>query len=457
MSRNPFRTQSKTDQLSQRDICQFLPAALEIEQTPASPAGRLILHAIVALFVIAVLWAVFGRIDIVAVAEGRVIPSERVKVIQPIEAASVSAIHVRDGQQVKAGEPLVTLDTTMTEADVRRLTQEWLDAKAQRLRLERLVHWFQQDAGEIPVIISDDPDLKERIAKQNLLLQQEISEYQANMGALGKEYDRLEAELGRAGAEINRSRRILEVMNERVNALNIMQQKKMGSRAEFLELKQQQIEIEESVSIQRAVQKQLKASMESNLARQESMSHEHHKNILMQWQDVQAREASLLEEKHKAVQRNRQYSLRAPLDGTVQQLAIHTVGGVVTPAQELMLVVPADSDMEIEAMILNKDIGFVQQGQPAEIKVNTFNFTKYGVVNAELVDISTDAVQHEQLGLVYKAKLRLKDQGLMVGNRHVPLSPGMAVTAEVKTGHRRIIEFFLSPLLRYKEESLGER
>ncbi|MCX2836051.1 HlyD family efflux transporter periplasmic adaptor subunit [Microbulbifer thermotolerans] len=136
---------------------------------------------------------------------------------------------------------------------------------------------------------------------------------------------------------------------------------------------------------------------------------------------------------------------------------MHTIGDVVTPAQELMLIVPEQSELEVEAFILNKDIGFVQEGQTAEVKIDTFNFTKYDVIDAEPINLSDDAVQDEKLGLIYKARLRLKQNGLSVEDKYVRLSPGMSVMAEVKTEQRQIIEFFLSPLLRYKKDSLKER
>ncbi|MFO7860232.1 MAG: HlyD family type I secretion periplasmic adaptor subunit, partial [Desulfosalsimonas sp.] len=405
---------NKKDVLSSRDIHEFLPAALEVEKTPASPVGRLILYAIVLLFIIAMLWAFFGKIDIVAIAGGKVLPSERVKVIQPVEAARISAIHVRDGQRVTAGDPLVTLDTTITKADVRSLTRQWLDARARVLRLEQLENWLREESAPTPVIKTDNSSLSQRVARQNVLLQQEVAEYQANLDSIQKEYARLQAQWNTAEAEINRVRSILNVLDERVNALDVLQQKKMGPRMDFLELKQTQIEIRETISIEKSRQQELEAAMQTNRTNQNALRHEYYKDVLTKLEEAETRESTLREEKIKAEQRNRQYNLCAPLDGTVEQLAVHTVGGVVTPAQELMLVVPESSEMEVEAMILNKDIGFVQEGQSAEVKVNTFNFTKYGVVDAELADISDDAIQDENLGLIYKARLKLLEKGLTV-------------------------------------------
>ncbi|WP_299587820.1 HlyD family type I secretion periplasmic adaptor subunit [uncultured Microbulbifer sp.] len=443
--------------LSDKEIHSFRPAAIEVEQTPPPPLGRAIMWSIVLLFVIAILWACFGRIDIVATAQGKVIPSERVKTIQPLETAAVAAIHVKEGQKVKAGDPLITLDTSITAADVRRLNQEWRDAALHRNRLEALTNWFSSERQSLPSLSVQLPGLAPYKGKYEVLLQQEAAEFTANLTSLQREAARMAAEYKMTEAEVTKNKRLLEVLNERVSAYEIMQKKKLGARMEYLEVKQSQIEVEQDISIQQASLLQLQASMAANEAQQDALLHQQYKLALQQLHDIRTREASLYEEKLKAEQRSKQYHLTAPIDGAIQQLAIHTIGGVVTPAQELMLVVPEQSDMEVEAYILNKDIGFVHKGQSAEIKIDTFNFTKYGVIDAELVHLSDDAIQDEQLGLVYKARLRLQQKGLAVDGRFVRVSPGMSVMAEVKTGKRRVIEFFLSPLLRYRESSMGER
>jgi hemolysin D len=159
----------------------------------------------------------------------------------------------------------------------------------------------------------------------------------------------------------------------------------------------------------------------------------------------------------KATERNQQQQLISPISGQVQQLAVHTIGGVVTPAQALMVIVPEQSQVEMDALILNKDIGFVHEGQKAAVKIDTFNFTKYGLIDAEIMTISDDAIQDENLGLVYSARIKLHQDGLQIDDRWVKLSPGMSATSEIKTGKRRLIEYFLSPLLRYKQESVRER
>ncbi|NWO06252.1 MAG: HlyD family type I secretion periplasmic adaptor subunit [Alteromonadaceae bacterium] len=443
--------------LSERDIYEFMPAAIEIEKTPASPVGRVILYAIVLLFVIAVLWATFGKIDIVAVAQGKVVPSERVKVIQPLETAVIELIHVEEGQSVKAGQPLVTLNTNITQADVRRFREEWRGSALKRLRLSALAEWFRNPDASALSLTSENPELVPYLNAHRSLLDQEVTELRANLRNIQQESDRLQAEKQMVKAEVKKNQRLLEVLNERVAAYDQLQRKGTGSRMEFLEVKQEQIEVEQNVSVQMARINQLNASIAANDSKRDMMISERFKNALQELQELTVQEAMLREELLKAEQRSSNYLLRTPIDGTVQELAVTTIGGVVTPAQEVMKIVPKGSAVEVEAQFLNKDIGFIHPGQLAEIKVDTFNFTKYGVIDAELSDLSNDAIQDEELGLVYKAKLTPAESALSVNGKTVTLSPGMTVTAEVKTGQRRVIEFFLSPLLRYKEESLGER
>ena len=173
--------------------------------------------------------------------------------------------------------------------------------------------------------------------------------------------------------------------------------------------------------------------------------------------DLQRQIAALKEEFTKASNVNDKQILYAPVAGRVQELAVNTVGGVVTVAQQLMLVVPDEEQLQVEVFIEKKDIGFVHEGMLAEIKVHTFPFTKYGVINAEVITVSDDATVDEQRGLIYRMQLRVEKNTLRVSDKTVKLQPGMAVTAEVQIGERRIIEFFLAPLLKAKSESIRER
>jgi hemolysin D len=174
-------------------------------------------------------------------------------------------------------------------------------------------------------------------------------------------------------------------------------------------------------------------------------------------QEARQKAAVQIQELAKARYQKNLASLTAPVSGTVQQLAVHTVGGVVTPAQALMVIVPANQPVEVEAMLENKDVGFVHVGQPVTVKVETFTFTRFGTIDGEVLNVSEDAIEDEKRGLIYSSRIRLKSNQIQVNGRQVALSPGMSVTAEIKTDRRRVINYVLSPLQQYKDESFRER
>ena len=225
----------------------------------------------------------------------------------------------------------------------------------------------------------------------------------------------------------------------------------------YLEKEQQRLNQERELAVQQARVLELQAAKQQAESRRQSVLAQTRRAMLDLLHESEQRAAALQQELSKAEQRNRLMHLTAPVDGTVQQLAIHTAGGVVTEAQPLMVIVPSNQPVEVEALLENKDIGFVRPGQEVEVKVDTFTFTKYGVVHGTVQSISDDAIEDERLGLVYSTRIQLKENSILVGSQQVSLTPGMSIRAEVKTDKRKVIDYFLSPLQQYVDESLAER
>lgn len=439
-------------------IYAFLPAAIEIEKTPASKAGRLIIWLIVLLFVITIVWAVMGKTDIVAVAQGKVIPSGHVKRLQSLENARVKAIHVREGQNVQKGDILIELDDRQVLADFQRLQGELQSASENLHRLKLLSDWLrftEQSANlENESVLQPEVELS---SEQGWLLQQERAEIREQLSGFQTDQATLDAEAEMIKAEITKRQQVLPVLRERVEALDTLQQKSYGSKLQFLELKQELIEEQQDLAVQQAKLAQLRVNQQGIGNQRSLYLAEKRKQTQVQLNETRLQVEVLEQEAAKSKDRLYHFTLNAPITGQVQQLAVHTIGGVITSAEPLMVLVPNQDKLEVEVMVQNKDIGFVEEGQEVAVKVDTFNFTKYGLLNGRLTSVSEDAMQDENLGLVYSARVQLEQEGLTVNERFLRLSPGMSVTAEVKTGTRRLIEFFLSPLLRYQQESLGER
>lgn len=433
-----------------REEVAFLPAALALQETPVHPAPRIAMGLILAFAVIALVWAIFGRIDIVATAQGRLIPDSRSKVVQPMETAVVAAIHVRDGQTVRAGELLIELDATQTTADTTRIKEELESVTAEAARAEALLVAIQ--AGQLRGGASAGQSSAER-----RLLEGEWLAYSSRLAQIEAEIERRRAELQSSSETLSKLRETLPLIRARAEDFQRLQHDNFVSRHALLEKQQAAIEAGRDLAAQEAKSRELSAALLEGERQRAALVAETRRATLEKRREAQTRAGALAQEWAKAGNRGERMRLTAPVAGTVQQLAVHTVGGVVTPAQALLVVVPEDNPLEVEAFLENKDIGFVRAGQTVEVKVETFPFTKYGAIEGQVTQVSGDAIQDEQRGLIYAARIKLARTTLEVDGRTVHLTPGMAVTAEVKTGRRRVVEYFLSPLLQYGQESLRER
>jgi hemolysin D len=435
---------------SDKGIQEFLPAALEIQETPPSPAGRLILWAIMIFFILSILWATIGQVDIVAVAQGKIIPSSRVKVIQPLETGVITAIHVHEDQQVKQGDVLIELDPTSSRADQDRIQAERHQAQQEKQRLAGLLDAL--DKGQ-PIFKPDNQ--LQALTRQRIL--SEWGDYQSQLKSVIKEIEQRRSEQDAVRERINQLNGTIPLVSERANSMKQVADKGMVARTQWLELEEERIEQVKERDIQRKQLTSLESAIESLQEKKKSLMANTRATWLQAMSEVEIRLSVYDKEYTKASQRSDLLQLKAPVDGVVKQLAVHTIGGVVTPAQELMQIVPENETLQVEAWIQNKDIGFVSESQEAEIKVDAFPFTKYGLIHGQILNLSDDAIASKEAGLVYSAQVAMDAATIEVNGKPVNLSPGMSVTVEVKTGKRRVIEFLLSPLLRYKSESIRER
>lgn len=437
---------------------EFLPAVLEIQETPPSPLGRAIAWTLIAFFTIAVIWACIGKVDIVAVAQGKIIPGDRIKVIQPLEIGTVRTIHVHEGQAVTKGDLLVELDATSSGADRQRLSEQLMTAKIEAARWRALsVLEFRAEHRPSPAFAAPPQANPAQMAVQQRLLQNQIAEYTARLSEIHNAIEQRRAEQAGAKETVAKLEATLPLVTKRADALKNLTDKKLASEHSYLELEQQRIEQQQDLAIQRNRLKETASAIAGAEQQRLALQAEFKRTALTELAKAEEASTALTQELVKAEQRTTLQHLTAPVSGVVQQLAVHTVGGVVTPAQQLMVVVPKEHALEIEALVKNQDIGFVRDGQIAEVKVETFPFTKYGTIDAQLLHVSNDAIADEKLGLVYSVRVLMKKSVMDVEGKRVNLTPGMAVTVEVKTGKRRLIEYFLSPLLQYAKESVRER
>jgi hemolysin D len=453
-----------------REELEFLPAALEVMDTPPSPTARVTAVTLIVLVGAAIAWSYFGRVDEVAVAEGKILPSGHTKVIQPLEIGVVKSIRVHDGQSVHQGDILIELDPTTSAADKEKARRELMQT---RVTIARLIA-YTGDGPNALASFNPPKDADELVVEtQRRMLLAAGQGRAAKLSAIAEDIRRQEAQRRGAEATIAKIEKTIPLIQERVDAKAELLKNGNASRTDWLTLRQQLIEQQQDLQVQQQRVKEISAAIAGQEQQLRQSEAEMRRDALNELTEAEQKAAGLAQELIKADQRHSQQNLLAPIDGIVQQLAVHTVGGVVTPAETLMALVPDEQVLEVEANILNRDIGFIRPGQLAEIKLDAFPFTRYGTIPGHVVSVSADAIDLQKpggdpkqpdarqpdpsRGLVYAARIALDRTRISIDGTEVALGPGMATTVEIKTGDRRVIEYLLSPVMRYRQESFRER
>ncbi len=436
------------------DEAAFLPAALSLQETPAHPAPRRTSWVICALFAGALLWACLGEIDIVAVAPGRIVVSDRTKTLQPLEAAVVRRVLVRDGDRVSSGQVLVELDATHAVADGASLREQLAAAESEAMRSRALQAALKEARPPArPAIEHSAAGEGDRGAR----LEAEWTDIRARLAKLDAEQARRHAEIGTVRELVGKLEATLPIAREREADFRRLIEQGFMSHHAGQDRTRERIEQERDLAMQTARLGEARAALHEAERSRGAYLAETQRSLSERSAQAALKRQQLIQELTKTEQRSRLTQMRAPVSGTVQQVAVHTEGGVVTPAQVLMVIVPSDSVMTAEVAIDNKDIGFVHAGSQAQIKLETFTFTRYGTVPARVKTLTADAVTDEKRGAYFPASLTLSRSSIDVDGKQINLSPGMNLTAEIKTGRRRVIDYLLSPVQRAGAESLGER
>ena len=429
----------------QDQLVHFLPAALAVQKRPPNPASHVTAGTIIALLLSLAAWSYWGEIDIVARAEGKIIPLGQVRPVQSAEAGVVREILVAEGDDVEEGATLLRLDPSLINTEIERADIELQRLKRVQQRERELLNLI--DLNEQGELIPNTDDIQ---------LLQSFSAYQQRLIQMRRLISEREAARDSANQTLERLLALEPVVRERVDALTKLQAHKHASRLELLAQEERLIDLQhqaKAASFQRdqteseiaARQSELAAFIGESRVQKLALIEEHQSAIESQQQVMQ----SLRE-------RAFQHAVLAPVSGRVKDLSVFAPGAVIGASEQIMSIVPLEENLEVEAWLANRDIGFINTGDPSEIKLETFPFTKYGVLHGEVIDLSADATQTET-GLTYKVRIAMNSREIEVDNRIVSLLPGMGVTAEIHTGKRRVIDYVFDPLMRYRNESLRER
>jgi len=440
----------------------FLPAALEIVEKPVSPGGRIAAYLLASTFVITLLWLTFGEIDVVASAPGKLIPADNVKLVQSSEGGIVRTILVRDGQHVKKGQPLVALDPTVSTAEAAQAQKALRTAELDAARAKAILSALD---GHALAFVAPQGTPAEIAETQRSLAAAELGDIQSGVAAY--EADRRSSASAREEARKQAIKldETLPLLDEQLNANEQLLAKGYVSKLKVIEMRRQRMATarDRDIALDTANKAQAQMARAGNSASQ-SRSQARAK-VLDQLAKAEAEADLRREELTKATQRSSLQQLLSPVDGTVAQLAVHTIGGVVEPAKPIMVIVPKGGSLVAEVKLANRDVGFVRVGQPVAVKLEAFPFTRYGTVPGHVEWISADAVEDERVaqmrqtapGLVYTVRVLLDRTAFRRDNEQAQLSAGMSTTADIRTGRRSIISYLLSPIDEARLEAGRER
>ncbi|ELK2972060.1 HlyD family type I secretion periplasmic adaptor subunit [Salmonella enterica] len=444
--------------MMKRNYREFLPAVLEIQDTPPSPAGRFILWGVMLLLTLSVCWAALGQVDIVAITRGKVVVTLLSRPVSSAVTADIARVYVQDGQHVEKGSLLIQLNdgqlTTrrqenrlrqqINRLNIRRLGLLLIRVRNDPLSTDRLTDGITSDVAlplENQVSARQESEAEAlRRESEAEALRREIQRYRNNQQTL---HAQMEGYL----AQQDMAEKQLVIYRKQFTALQALFQRGSTSEDSLLEIRKRLLEADYSARAAGAKVREIQASLD--LSESEEASYRAGK--IQEWEqdrtDLVTENAVLESQLAQLEAELKLYQLTAPVSGRVDALVYRDAGAAVEATQELLKIVPEGEKLSAEVLVSNQDVGFLHSGQRVTVKVDTFDFTRYGWVEGTLIKVSADAVEDKERGLLYRAVIQLDETDMVVDGKSRRLEPGMSVSAEIKTGKRTILSYLLSPVL----------
>lgn len=440
----------------------FLPPLLRLQERPPNPIGKKILWALLIFLAALLLWALIGRLDIVAVAEGKLVPESYLKIVQPAESGIVKEILVQEGDSVKAGQVLMRMDALMTEADSKSINAEY---ERKRLTLRRI----EAELADQPFVIETDDSQG--------LAQEVLAQHRANRmsleAALAEERSRLikaKQEVAAAGQVKRKLQETLHYYQEQDQAFQKLSKEGFASPLMASDKKRERLEKEQELQTQTYLIESAKASMLQSEKKLAQIDSDYRRQLHAERNEIQGLFDKLEQEVAKQAHKHELMELKASQDGVIKEMATHTVGTVVQPGTVLLTLIPKHEALRAEVWVSNEDIGFVRVGQAVKLKFAAFPFQKYGMLGGVVDHISVDAADNgtgscnidskpkaQDEPLVYKALVKLNQPDLEMHGQKFPLSAGMQTNAEIWLRDRTVMEYLLSPVRQAWHEAGRER
>lgn len=446
------RIKAKLKKINHAKHYEFLPSHLALIKSPPSLFAIITAVTLSVGIIATLLWAYIGKLDVQATTMGRLIVSGHSQVIQAVEQSRLIHLYIKEGQHVEQGEPLLGMNVLGVSQDI--------------LSLGHQIDFYTNESLLYSALLQKSPP--ETQTAFNILSLEQQQKLSSNYQSIKNEFDSaitgIDIEINIADTNINTKNNELKILSsllhniqQRLDAHKQLSQKKIISQNEYREKEKELLLTQKEITQKKSEKMILNAQKEGLIEKLNSIRIQKAQEWYEKHKQSEFQIIKLEQEFYKTEEREQLEIIRSPVTGTIQELSIYTIGAVLQPAQKLMVIVP-DNDVQIaEVKILNKDIGFIREGQTVTVKVDTFPYTRYGTIDGKILSISRDSTHDEKLGLVFIGQISLDKNSLNVEGTKVELTPGLSIVAEIKTDQRRVIDYVLSPVREYMSEAMREK
>jgi len=434
---------------STKDRHEFKPLLVELEDSPTSPLARWLFWTLTVMMIFIVSWLYFAKVDVVVSARGKVIPSGEIKVVQPIETGIVKKILVKEGDLVKKGQVVMEIDPSVTETN---LESKSTNANLLNVEVERLKALIANRRLSMDKFKETIPSV---IETQTSLYHSTKQSHQQQINLVKEQLEQVRQQLNSLKSDISRINQLHSITQKREQKLLLILD--IIARKDYELVYNQMIDYQQQLAMKKHEVVGVKAKF-SELNQQIKLIKEEYNNKLLEALTQKRRELTVLNSEIASIKfQNAKQLIKSPVDGYISKLLVHTEGGVVTPAEKLMMIVPKDAPLIFKATVLNQDIGLVKKDMNVSIKIDTFSFQKYGLIEGTVIHVADDSIEDEKMGPIYEILIQPHELFLEYGHEKFAINSGMSITAEMKIGKRRVINFFIYPLIRYLDEGMSVR
>ncbi len=408
-----------------------------------------------ALVVVIFVWLCISQVDVITPSLGKTIPNSRMVLIQATDLSTIDEIHVKNGERIKKGDVLIKFKSNIESFDNTSIKAKYENLLAEKLFLKNYIAFI--NTKKVISSVKNNELSLDVLKRLNLKLSSHISSYKSEDFSLKTKVEKIKYEKEMLNTDIEKKSKLIVFTKENLHNITLLVNNGLEAELTLKDIEKEYIEQIEDIKIKESEKDKLNAQYKITRKEQEQFRNNSLKDSIQKLTEVSNELNTLNPEVKKSEYALKLKSVISPISGTIYNLRNPTIGKVIQSGEVIMEIIPSDSPLEVEAKVLNRDIGFIYIGQKVKVKFDSFKFTKYGYIEGVITNIEKASILDETLGEIYPIIVELEKDEMLIDNRMVKLIPGMTAAVDIKIGKRRLIEYILSPMVRYKDEALREK